>query len=304
MIDSGRTWYTEAVAPNLFQTCSVRSILYTGRTAYQSVQLLDTGPFGRVLVLDGKTQSGEVDEAIYHEALVHPAMILHPHPRRVFIAGGGEGATLREVLAHTTVEKAVMVDIDGEVVELCKRFLPSHHRGAFDDPRAELHLTDAAAYLRNTAEPFDVAILDLPDPLEGGPAALLFTREFYALVRDRLTEAGIVATQAGPASLGLTEEMATVHATLAAVFPHVASYRAEVLSFGVNWAFTVASKGEAPAALPPQEVDRRIGQRMRLPPATFDGLTYQGMLALPKYLREALGRQGRVATEVDPARAP
>ena len=142
--DSGRSWYSEPLTPYLFQTCSVRATLYEGRTAYQRVQLLDSDAFGKMLVLDGKTQSSALDEAIYHDALVHPAMLLHPHPLRVFIAGGGEGATLREVLAHHTVERAVMVDIDGEVVELCKRHLPSFSQGAFEDPRAELHLADAA----------------------------------------------------------------------------------------------------------------------------------------------------------------
>ena len=87
-------------------------VLYDGRTDYQSVKIVRTSSFGLCLVLDGKIQSSEADEFIYHETLVHPAMLTHPDPKNVFIAGGGEGATLRDVLRHKSVQKAVMVDID------------------------------------------------------------------------------------------------------------------------------------------------------------------------------------------------
>jgi spermidine synthase len=101
----------------------VKELLVTARTKYQEVQIVDTYDFGRALVLDGYIQSTEADEFMYHETLVHPAMVAHPSPRKVLIVGGGEGATLREVLKHPTVEEAVMVDIDGELIELSKKFL-------------------------------------------------------------------------------------------------------------------------------------------------------------------------------------
>ena len=143
MEQSSRTWFQEYLTPNLVQYVGVRERLFAGRTRYQQVEVLDTLDFGRTLILDGKTQSSEADEFVYHEALVHPAMVTHPNPESVFIAGGGEGATLREALAHGSVKSAVMVDLDGEIVDICRRFLPNHHRGAFDDPRVELHFADA-----------------------------------------------------------------------------------------------------------------------------------------------------------------
>ena len=184
-------WFQDRVSQDLIQWHSVQERLYTGQTPFQSIEVIRTGSFGLCLVLDGKIQSSEVDEYIYHEALVQPAMVAHPHPEKVFIAGGGEGATLREVLSHKTVTRAVMIDIDRDVIATCKKYLPQHSQGAFDDNRTELHHVDARDYLAQCTESFDVIIIDLPDPIEEGPAYLLYTQEFYQLVRNRLTDNGI-----------------------------------------------------------------------------------------------------------------
>src|SRR4030066_1754846 len=116
-----RKWLYDEVSPNLAQLHRIKRVIYSGRTEFQSIEIIDSTSFGICLVLDGKIQSSECDEFIYHEALVHPAMLSHPNPERVFIPGGGEGATLRDVLYHTSVRKAVMVDIDKEVVDICHR---------------------------------------------------------------------------------------------------------------------------------------------------------------------------------------
>ena len=169
-------WHHEHITPDTQLAVQVEQIIFDGDTPYQSVKIQDTTGFVRTLVLYNKTQSAEIDEFIYHEALVQPALTTHPSPKSVFIAGGGEGATLREALSHSDVELAVMVDLDEEVVSLCKYYLPSYHRGAFDDPRTKLYHTDAGQYLQNTNERYDVIIIDLPDPQEGGPASLLYTQ--------------------------------------------------------------------------------------------------------------------------------
>ena len=121
-MDVSGNWYLESVYPDLATMLQVRQVIYSGNTAFQKVEVLESNLFGRSLVLDGKTQSTEKDEHIYHEALVHPAMLLHPDPRCVFIGGGGEGATLREVLAHKSVASVSMLDLDREVVDLCRKF--------------------------------------------------------------------------------------------------------------------------------------------------------------------------------------
>src|SRR3972149_10779996 len=131
-------WLYDPIADGFVQLHAIESNLYLGATRFQKAEIITTKSFGRCLVLDGKIQSSELDEFIYHEALVHPAMLAHPKPEAVLIAGGGEGATLREVLAHRSVKRVVMVDLDQEGVELCRRHLPAWHQGSFDDPKVEL----------------------------------------------------------------------------------------------------------------------------------------------------------------------
>ena len=130
-----------------------------------------------------------------------PPMIAHPKPETVFIAGGGEGATLREVLAHKTVKRVVMVDIDKKVPQICQKYLPSLSQGAFDDSRVELLYMDALKYVAETKEKFDVMILDLTEPLEEGPAYLLFAKEFYQDLSKKLKKGGIMSLQAGATSV-------------------------------------------------------------------------------------------------------
>src|SRR4030042_116296 len=198
--DPDNRWLHDKINEGFIQLHRLDEVLYDGRTKYQSARIVRSRNLGICLVLDDKIQSSERDEFIYHEALVQPAMTAHPKPETVFIAGGGEGATLREVLRHKTVKKAVMVDIDGEVTALCKRYLPDHALGAFEDKRTSLHHVDARDYLEKSKDKFDVIIIDLPDPIEEGPASMLFTQEFYRLVRDRLTKDGLISVQAGSAN--------------------------------------------------------------------------------------------------------
>ena len=298
------TWYYEYIKPDLVQTVGLRRIVHSGRTAYQSAQVLDTGPFGRCLVLDGKTQSSEADEWVYHEGLVQPVMMAHANPRRVFIAGGGEGATAREVLRHKSVTDVVMVDLDREVVDLCKEHLPKHHQGAFQDERLTLLHEDALVYLEQHPEPFDVIVIDIPDPLEGGPAYLLYTEEFYGLVKSRLTPGGLMVAQAGPAGpINVTEVYTAIHRTMANTFPRTHAYRVYMPSFGTVWGFAVGALQDSPDlnAITVDELDRRVAARVD--PAGlryYDGVAHHGMLGLPKYIRAAIAAETRSITRDNP----
>ena len=277
------------------------AVLHTRRTRFQKLEVADTVSYGRALFLDDKIQSSELDEFIYHEALVHPALILHPQPRSVLIVGGGEGATLREVLRHPTVERAVMVDIDEEAVDACREYLGAWHQSAFDDPRTELLHADARAWLEEHDERFDSIIIDITDPLAGGPSYRLFTREFYRLVADRLTEHGTIAVQAESVDLSVLDAHLTIVATLRDVFPHAAAYQAHVPSFGEAWGFAVAAKTRDPKLLRPHEVDatlaeRRLGEQLRY----YDGEAHTRLFALPRYLRQMLAEQRQVSTDDQP----
>ncbi len=293
-------WFCDRVSRNLIQLHSIEEVLYTGQTKFQSVEVIRSGGFGKCLVLDGKIQSSEADEFIYHEALVQPSMLTHPCPERVFIAGGGEGATMREVLSHNTVKRAVMVDIDEEVVAICQKFLPDYSRGSFQDKRTELHHTDARDYLAKCGEKFDIIIIDLPDPIEEGPAYLLYTQEFYQLVQNRLNANGIICVQAGSATWTELLNFTAVNNTLKSVFPIVCPYQVHIPCFGGPWGFCLASQNLDPLQLSPVEIDNKISARGLSRLKFYDGLTHQGMFSLPKHLRGELSKPTRLITDHEP----
>ena len=293
-------WFAESVTPDLAVIARLRAVIFSGATPYQKVEVLDSHEFGRSLVLDGKTQSTELDEFIYHESLVHPAMLSHPEPKRVFIGGGGEGGTLREALAHRSVESATMIDLDAEVVELCRQHLPDHHQGSFDDPRVTLLHQDARSYLQLEGDDYDVMLLDLVDPLEGGPAYLLYTDEFYRIAKNRLTPGGVLVTQSGPAGLPNYQEcFTTIYHTLSEVFTHTVAAQVHVPAFETLWGFTIAS--DAPLLpLTGPELDSAISRRINKELRHYDAETHRGMFALPKFLRAGMAGETRVNRDEAP----
>ena len=293
-------WLLETVYPDLAVMLRVQQVLFSGRTEYQHVEVVESNLYGRSLVLDGKTQSTERDEHIYHQALVQPAMLLHPNPVDVFIGGGGEGGTLREVLSHRSVARAVMLDLDQQVVELCRQYLPEHHQGSFDDPRAQLLHQDARAYLNSGGDAFDVMVMDLVDPMEGGPAYLLYTRQYYEIAKSRLKEGGLLVTQSGPAGLLSHQEcFTTINRTLSSTFAYCVGYQVHVPAFQTLWGFNIASDSPV-RTLDADEVNRLIAERLGRELDFYDGETHQSMFNLPKFLRSGIANETRVNLDEAP----
>ncbi|MFQ5828984.1 MAG: polyamine aminopropyltransferase [Candidatus Methylomirabilia bacterium] len=293
-------WFFETTTPVEGHMHAISRSIVSLKTKFQLMEILETASYGKCLVLDGRIQSSQADEFVYHEALVHPGLLLVPRPERAMVIGGGEGATLREICRYPTVRRALMVDIDEEVVEACKRHLPEMHQGAFDDPRTEVRHEDARAFLERTDERFDLVVVDLTEPLEEGPACLLFTKEFYSLIRDRLTPRGAMTVQAGMTKVGELSFFAAVARTLREVFPVAASYQTFVSCFGTPWGFILATRGEDPRGLSPEGVDRLIAERVRGELGYWDGETHAHAFALPKHVRRALEQEGRVITDSAP----
>jgi spermidine synthase len=237
-------------------------VAYQGRTAYQSVLIADTYNYGRALFLDGAIQSAEDDERLYHEMLVQPAMLASTAPRDVLIIGGGEGATLREVLAHRSVQSVVMVDLDRQLVELSREHLSAWHRGALDEPRARLVFEDGRKFVEGDDGRYDVVIVDVVDMLDNGPARMLYTRQFYEHLRRRLRPDGIVAVQGLEFSFLDDKPHAALARTLRTVFREVHSYRVPIPSFLATWGFLIASDHVRPAEWSPEDIDHRIHDRL------------------------------------------
>ncbi|UCD10144.1 MAG: polyamine aminopropyltransferase [Dehalococcoidales bacterium] len=292
-------WFHDRISEDLIQLHSIEEILYKGQTKFQSIQIIRTGSYGKCLVLDNKIQSSELDEFIYHEALIHPVLTIHQNPETVFIAGGGEGATLREILRHNTVKNIVMVDIDEEVISICKEYLPEHHQDSFENERIKLYHTDARQYLADSKEAFDIIIIDLTEPIEEGPAYLLYTEEFYRIVQEKLAENGIMSVQSGCAAFNELLNFSSVYNTLKTSFPEVHPYQVDIPSFGGPWGFCFASNTAKPV-MSSKEIDARLMGRGVTGLKLYDGITHQNMFALPKHLRKVLESQTRLITDDQP----
>ncbi len=293
-------WFVDLLSPDEGHMHGIKTILLSKQTKYQLVEIMETGSYGRCLILDGKIQSSEYDEFIYHEALVHPAMLTHPDPRRVLVVGGGEGATLREILRYPSVERVLMVDIDQEVVENSKKYLPEWHRGSFDDPRVEVKYLDARKYLEETKDLYDIIVIDISEPVEEGPAYLLYTREFYQIVLNRLTPQGMISLQAGTTGVTSLLNFSAVYQTLKAAFPVVAPYQASIPSFGLPWGFGLASKMIDPRSLTAAEIDKRITQRIQGELLYYNGDIHVGQFLLPKHIRMRIEREERIIEDNHP----
>jgi spermidine synthase len=163
------------------------------KSPFQTIEIFETADFGHLMAIDGCIMLTERDHFIYHEMLVHPALLTHPRPGRIVIVGGGDCGTLTEVLKHPEVESAVQVEIDQAVTALARRHFPELAR-AGDDPRAVLHYEDALLWIeRAPPASIDVLCIDSTDPV--GPAKGLFETDFYATCLSRLKPDGILALQ-------------------------------------------------------------------------------------------------------------
>lgn len=279
--------FTEQLAPIAWtQQFTVDEILYRTKTRHQDLVIFRNSLFGRVLVLDGTVQTTEGDEFVYHEMLAHVPLFAHGRARRVLIIGGGDGGMLREVLRHGSVEHVTQVEIDEGVIEVCKRHLPSLSQGAFEDPRLELVIADAARYVAEADAQFDVIISDSTDPV--GPGEALFTRDFYTACRERLAEGGIFVAQNGNVFTQL-HEVTTSARRLGPLFADCAFYGAAVATYiGGMMAFAWASDEPGLRATPLETLARRFAAA-GFATRYYSPEVHRAAFALPRFVQEAAG---------------
>ncbi len=274
----------EPLSGNTSLLVKINKIIAVKKSQYQEIMIVDTEDYGRALVLDDYVQSAYYDEQYYHESLVHVAMTTHVNPRDVLILGGGEGATLREVLKHKSVTRAVMVDIDEDVVSLAREHLPKMHQNAFDDPRAQVTIGDGFVYVENALvarEKFDVVIMDLTDPYSSDIAKSLYDSEFFGKIKRILRDDGIVVTQAGN-SFYFPEVYDWLLQNVRQNFPIVTEYNCWIPSFGYAVNFIMGSLRYDPHVLTPSEVDERLRDR-GVSTVFYSGRTHVGLVNMPVF---------------------
>lgn len=293
-------WVSEYLTPWDMYVHGITRVLAASRTQFQDMQVVESGAYGKALVLDGLWQSCTGDEFLYHEPLVHPACVIHGAPKSALVLGGGEGATIRELLRWNTLERAVMVDIDGEVVEACREHLPEMHRGAFDDPRTDLVIGDALEYIDRTAaeggEKFDLIISDLSDPIEDGPSAALFTKEYFEKCRASLAEGGVFVLQAGPVAPNELARHARLNNTVASVFGWARSMATMTSTYGSPWGYVIAGNNIETPEIDADAVDELLASSTKGGLKMFDGRTMLNLLNPPKHIRDAIKEHTGVFT--------
>lgn len=264
-------WYDEVFEDRIRFGLRVERTVFSGKSEYQAIDIVDTKGLGRALALDGRFMTSEGDEFFYHEMLVHPSFVTAPSIASVLVIGGGDGGTVREVLRHGEVERVLLLEIDRKVVELSKEHLGSIGT-AWDDPRLEVRIGDGIEYVKTSAvsrsgagspsggewgpgeshaprtdPPYDVILLDGTDPI--GPAVGLFDEAFYRGVARVLSPRGVFVLQSE--SPILTRDLFfEIQDTLAKVYPRVHPYFAPVPCYaGGFWSFTFCSFEVDPLAI-------------------------------------------------------
>ncbi len=275
-------WYQERHNDEISTGLHIRNVLHSSQSQFQRVDVLDSTGFGRILTLDGLMMVTERDEFVYHEMIAHVPLLVHPNPKRVLVIGGGDGGTLREVLRHDCVEEAVLCEIDGEVVDACRRYLPTVAVG-LNHPRAKVHIGDGVEFVKN-CEPaaFDLVIVDSTDPI--GPGVGLFSGSFYKEVKRILRPGGIAMAQCeSPWENGI--DLAKVYGNLKDGFAHVYAMTGTVPTYPFGfWSWGFASDTVHPF----QNIQADRAAAIEKATRYYNTDIHKGAFALPNFLKARL----------------
>lgn len=278
-------WYTEPHTKNAkFSICIDRQLV-TRQSRYQRIDVFESKEFGRILTLDGLLMVTEKDEFIYHEMIVHVPMAVKPDVKRVLVIGAGDGGTIRELVRYDTIEHIDMVEIDEEVVHVCREFLPQT-ACKLDDPRVHLHFEDGLKFVRTRQNEYDLILVDSTDPF--GPGEGLFTREFYGNCFKALTEQGILINQhESPYYADDARAMQRAHRQIQSVFPVSTVYQFHLPTYpSGHWLFGFASKGLHPV----EDLQAEAWNVLGLETEYYNTELHKGAFALPNYVKRLLGQ--------------
>jgi spermidine synthase len=282
------SWINETLYAAWGQRFRVKREIVRAQSPFQDIAIFESESHGRVLMLDGVVQITERDEFVYQEMLVHVPLIAQGEAERVLIIGAGDGGVLRRVLEHAGVRRAVMVEIDAEVIRLSREFMPAIGGAAWDDPRAEVIVGDGIAYLAEAEDAaFDAVIVDSTDPI--GVGEVLFTEAFYGHAARVLSPRGVIVNQCGVPFMQ-AEELAETSRRRATSFAHVTAYVAAVPTYvGGFMTLGWAAKDASLANLSIAEIERRaatagiLGRTRYWTPAV-----HAAAFQLPPYIAELL----------------
>ena len=260
-----------------------KEILFSDKSPFQKVEIFESdSDLGRVLTLDDLMMTTEGDEFFYHEMITHIPMMTHKCPKTVLVIGGGDGGTVREVLKHDTVEKVVLCEIDGMVIDACKKYLPTI-ACELDNPKCEILVEDAIEYMKDKKDMFDIVLIDSTDPM--GPGEGLFTDEFYTNVKNSLKKGGIMVAQS-ESPFAQKESVQKMYVQLKKVFPICATYTSNIPTYpGGYWAWAYCSVDVEPLSYIDEERCKKITKTCKV----YNREYHMARFALPNFLKELVG---------------
>lgn len=276
-------WFSEFHTPDVQHSIRVNKQLYSGQSDYQRIDIFETPEFGRVLTLDGNVMLTERDEYIYDEMMTHVPMAVHTGIRDVLVIGAGDGGVVRELTRYDRVRRIDLVEMDPQVLEACRAYLPSN-ACRMDDRRVKLHFGNALKFIRKCEAEYDLIIVDSTDPF--GPSEGLFTKEFYGSCFTALKEDGIMVNQQGsPFYKQDAEAMQRSHKHIYNTFPISRVYQAHIPTYAAGyWLFGFASKKYHPI----DDLKKEDWAALNLRTRYYTSRLHVGAFYLPAFLEEML----------------
>ena len=277
-----KNFYKEITPAGFGIAIKVKEILFSDNSPFQKVEIIDTdSTLGKILTLDDLMMTTEGDEYFYHEMISHIPMMNHKTPKSVLVIGGGDGGTVREVLKHDTVEKVVLCEIDGMVIDVCKKYLPTI-AGELNNPKVEVLVQDAIEYIKDKENEFDIVLIDSTDPM--GPGEGLFTEEFYTNVKKSLKKGGVVAAQSESPVVN-KEEIKKMYTLLKKVFPITSTFTSPIPTYpGGYWAWAFCSVDVEPLSY----IDEKRCEEVTKTCKIYNKDYHLSRFALPNFLKELL----------------
>ncbi len=275
--------FTEQHTPNVGLAIDVDRQLHTSESKFQRIDVFESVAFGRMLVLDGVLMLTEKDEFIYHEMIVHVPLAVHPDPKNVLIIGGGDGGAVRELCRYPHVERIDLVEIDRDVVDVCKQYLP-FVACSFDDKRVKVHYEDGLRFIRRFSDEYDVIIVDSTDPF--GPGEGLFTKEFYGNCFKALHDDGILVNQhENPFYPEDALAVRQIHKRIVQSFPLSRLYQAHIPTYpSGHWLFGFSTKKYHPV----RHMDAKKWKSFDIQTRYYNTNLHKAAFALPTYVEDLI----------------
>ncbi len=277
-------WYTDQHTKDVRFSMKSKRMLVSHESEFQRIDIIETYEYGRVLVLDGELMITEKDEFIYHEMITHVPMAVHPNVKRVLVIGAGDGGTIRELCKYESIESIDMVEVDKDIVTLCKEYMP-FTACKLTDERVHMYFEEGLRFVRGKHDEYDLIIVDCADPF--GPCEGLFTREFYGNCFKALHEDGILINQhESPFYNEHSNSVQKAHRNISSVFPLSTVYQCHIPSYpSGHWLFGFASKKYDPI----MDIKEDEWNELKLKVRYYNTGLHKGCFYLPNYVKELLG---------------